>query len=373
MDGSGNSRNILLVIHTPPPFGGGEIQAQNLKDYFSPKTGYIIYDYSRKDHSRAKWNKLDFRSISHGFVWIIKVTYLIIHYKPEVVYFTLPKSFLAFLRNMSIIPVLKLTGSRLYGELPGTSFLFLEKKSTFQYVIGLFFLKKIDEIRFLSPGIAQMHSNFGLKKIIVIENGVRIPSGFSVAKKIFFSDTLQLLYVGAIEKSKGIFNSLNAVKLCHDSGVKVHFNIVGEWTSEKEKADAMAFICSSNIEVCITFHGSRKGDEKWSVFRNCAILIHPTFWDGVPLTILEAMGLGLAVISTATGGIPDTVTNNVNGIILKDNTPELLFNSILDLHGNREKLVSFSEANKLKFEKKYKADIFIRNMEDWFEKEQSCK
>jgi hypothetical protein len=36
-------KKSLLVIHTPPPYGGGEIQAQYLKEYFKDKEGFIIY------------------------------------------------------------------------------------------------------------------------------------------------------------------------------------------------------------------------------------------------------------------------------------------------------------------------------------------
>ena len=164
---------ILLVIHTPPPYGGGEVQAQYIKDYFSGVKGYNIYDYSRHNHSRERWNSLfDVRAILAGIWWGIKVVYLLFHLRPCKIYFTLPKSFGGFMRNASVIPFAKLLNTRILGELPGTSFLFLDNGKGVRYQIGLFFLRKIDEIRFLSPRIASLHDPYKLKKTVIIENGI---------------------------------------------------------------------------------------------------------------------------------------------------------------------------------------------------------
>ena len=204
---------ILLVIHTPPPFGGGEIQAMHIKEYFSKNPDFIIYDYVRKKHSRSDWEKASFNVIIHGLIWILKVSCLIIHYRPVKMYFTLPKSYLAFMRNMAVLPLAHLFKVKVFGELPGTSFLFLKDEKSFKYKTGLALLRQIDEIRFLSPSIAGMHEKYMLKHNVVINNGVEIPSGVSVLQDVFYEDYLQLVYVGAIESMKGIFNILEAVKI----------------------------------------------------------------------------------------------------------------------------------------------------------------
>ncbi len=315
---------ILLVIHTPPPFGGGEMQAMHIKEYFSKNPDFLIYDYRRKNHSRSDWEKASYNVIKHGLIWILKVSCLIIRYRPIKMYFTLPKSYLAFIRNMSVLPLAHLFKVKVYGELPGTSFLFLKDEKSFRYKTGLTLLRQIDEIRFLSPSIAGMHEKYRLKHTVVINNGVEIPSGFSVRQDVFYEDYLQLVYVGAIESMKGVFNILEAVKICNEENIKIHFNFIGYWVYESEKHTAQQFIEENNLKKLFTFHGIKTGQDKWDILSKCAILVHPTYWDGVPLTILEALGIGMPVISTSIGGIPDTMTNEVNGIILSENTPEKL-------------------------------------------------
>ena len=357
---------VLLIIHTPPPYGGGEVQALNLKGYFSKQKGYYIYDYSRKNHDRSSWNKLQIRTFFYGFIWLCKVYFLVLKIKPDKVYFTLPKSYFAFIRNALVLPLTILLKIKVYGELPGTSFLFLESPGTFAYNTGLFFLRRIDEIRFLSKKIAEAHIKYSFKHSIVIENGVSIPENKRISDTVFEKEYLPLIYVGAIETSKGIFNSLKAIKICTDNGVRVHFNIMGYWISDLEQKNALKYIEANCIQEHITFHGIKSGIEKWTIFSNNAILIHPTYWDGVPLTILEALALGLTVISTKVGGIPDTITSGTNGTILANNDPKELAEAIKFYYYHRESLKEISKKNQVHYKENYRVEIFLKNMERWF-------
>jgi glycosyltransferase involved in cell wall biosynthesis len=361
------STKILLVLHTPPPFGGGEIQAQNLKDYFSKKKDFYIYDYSRKNHSRSKWSKVfDIQAIIAGIWWGIKVIYLMFSLKPDKVYFTLPKSFKAFMRNASVIPFAKLTHTKILGELPGTSFLFLDRGKGIRYNIGLFFLKQIDEIRFLSPRIANIHASYKFRKPVIIENGISFPAEKYVDPQVFKRPVLDLLYIGAVERSKGIFNTLEALKICSERNVRLHFHVVGYWPDSGEEKEAISYIESHKLNTLITLHGILTGDSKWELLSKCAILVHPTYWDGVPLTILEALAIGLPVVSTNVGGIPDTIKNGVNGTILQKNNPEELSHALMHYNDNRQELLTISKNNRSLFTKRFDLKIFLNNMEKWF-------
>lgn len=360
-------KKILLVIHTPPPFGGGEIQAQHIKDFFKYKEEYFIYDYSRKNHSRSNWDKVfDLSAIISGIWWEMKVIYMLFNLRPDKIYFTLPKSFRGFMRNASIIPFAKLVNAKILGELPGTSFLFLDYGKGLRYRTGLFFLRRIDEIRFLSPRIAELHAHYKIRKPVIIENGIKIEKNVFVKYDVFKRPVLDFLYIGSIEKSKGIFNSLNALKLIIAKGHKIHFHIIGYWPNPSEEIEALRFIQQNNLEQTITFHGILDGKSKYEVFRNCAVLIHPTFWDGVPLAILEALAVGLPIITTNVGGIPDTIKDGANGIILTENTPELLCEAIAYYSNNRHILPVISERNKTLFKDRFELSIFLKNMENWF-------
>lgn len=360
-------KKVFLVLHTPPPYGGGEIQAQHLKNYFGGRDNFFVYDYSRKNHSRSKWDsKFDILAILAGIWWDIKVIFLLFWLRPDKICFTLPKSFMAFMRNAFVMPFAKLLNVKILGELPGTSFLFLEKGRGVKYHVGLYFMRMVDEIRFLSPRIASLHSKYKLRKSIIIENGILPQQRTYLNHDIFFEPVLNLLYVGSIERSKGIFNTLQAIDTCKKLGYLLHFHVIGYWPKAADEQEAMRFIRQNDLVDEITFHGILTGNEKWSKFEKCAILLHPTYWDGVPLTILEALSIGMPVISTKVGGIPDTINDGVNGIILSENTPDKLVEAILYFINNRKLLPMISENNKTLFKKRYDLQIFLKNMENWF-------
>lgn len=361
-------KKVLLVIHTPPPFGGGEIQAQYLKDHFKENKDFIIFDYSRKTHSRSDWQRIKIRTVLHGIYWILKVSFLIIYYKPKKIYFTLPKKFSAFLRNASIIPLTKIFGIKILGDLPGTSFLFLQNPKSFKYLIGLYLLKRIDEIRFLSKKIAEEHKDLQLKNKIVINNGIKIPNNLQVNTEVFFHKILNVLYIGSLEYSKGIFNSVAAIKICKDNNIRIKLNLIGYWVQDDEKSRIENYITDHDLSDFITFHGIKTDFDKWNLFVENALLLHPTFWDGVPFSILEALALGMPVISTFVGGIPDTINNGINGTLIIQNTPESIAEALLYYYNNRSVLMEMSIRNKRLFKEKFTLDIFLKNMNTWFYK-----
>ena len=363
------SKKILLLLHTPPPFGGGEIQAQNLKEYLRKRETYIIYDYARESLTRKKQGRFNLANIGFGFYWIWHSALLLLKHRPSKIYFTLPKGYFAFLRNGIIILLSRILKVKVLGELPGTSFLFLAHERSFQSRSGAFLLRQVDEIRFLSQTIAAMHERYHLKKSIVIDNGVFVPENLQVNASVFAEPVLPLLYVGSICYSKGIFNSLQAMKICREANLTVHFNIVGLWENDAEKRQAEDFIEENKLTDMITFHGQKLADEKWQLFSRNAVLLHPTYWDGVPLSILEAFGLGLGVISTRVGGIPDIMSDGINGILLEVSDPLKIFNAIAELHRDRERLKCISEANRELFASRFGLERFLLNMRTWFEKE----
>ena len=361
-------RKTLLVLHMPPPFGGGEIQAAALNNYFKENKNYVIFNYSRKSLNRVTQGRFDIKNFFFGLYWILKCILLCAARKPEKIYFTLPKGFYAFLRNAVVIMAARAMKIRILGELPGTSFTFLDKEGSFKYKIGLYFLRKVDEIRFLSKSILGYHSKYGFRNNIVIKNGIEIPQSFLVNSSIQNSQTLNLVYIGSIEYAKGTFNILQALTICVKKNMDVHFHFIGGWFSEDEKEESLEYILQHELSNHITFHGFKTGNDKWILLSRCAILVHPTYWDGVPLSILEAIGLGLTVISTHVGGIPDTITEGENGFLLKDNTPEELAKVIALLYDNRSMLHEISQKNIELYKNEYHIQIFLQNMNAWFDK-----
>ncbi|MCD4651575.1 MAG: glycosyltransferase, partial [Candidatus Cloacimonetes bacterium] len=327
--------DILLVLRTPPPVGGGEIRAMHAKKYFSDKSGYLVFDYSLGASDKSSQGKATLANIKRGIFWIYNTCKLIMKHRPKAIYFGLGQDFGSFARNSVGALWAKLFGVRVLAELAGTSFLFLENKSSPLYHIGLLLLRQVDDMRLLSPRIRDMFLQYKLPKITVYANGVTLPQNIEVNPDVFKAEILPLLYIGTLEQSKGVLNLVEALALCIKAGLKVHLNLLGEWSNQEDKDTCNKCIKDNNLEEHLTFHGVQTGEKKWEIFKNCALLVHPTFWDGVPLTILESMGIGLGVISTRVGGIPDTLIDGEGGYILEKSEPTAVVECIKKLVEDR--------------------------------------
>ena len=67
-------------------------------------------------------------------------------------------------------------------------------------------------------------------------------------------------------------------------------------------------------------------DKKEKYLRECSIFILPSYNEGMPMSIIEAMAYKNAVISTNVGGIPQVIDNNKNGILIEQGDKKQLYN-----------------------------------------------
>ncbi|MEO6838632.1 MAG: glycosyltransferase family 4 protein [Ginsengibacter sp.] len=359
------SGKILLILNLPPPYGGGEIRSEYLYKRLNGNEDYIIISNSRKKSNKSTQGKLTFYNIFFGIKIFAKAVYYIVFFRPKKLFLGIPKQFKPFTRTALIIGVASVFRIKINGELAGDSFVFLNKDN-YQKKIGLFFLRKITEIRVLGESIKNKLSQFQICKLVVIDNGIYVPKNIKSCRDNF-SNPLKLLFVGAVNYSKGIKNLVECANLLKKEDINIRLDIMGEWSNTSQKEEIINYIKNNRLEDIITFHGLVTTEEKWKTYENNSILVHPTFWDGQPLVILEAMGCGLAIISTKVGAIPDTMQNDYNGTILPENNPTELCNAIKKYYNNREMIKTVSKNNIKTYHERYTIDSYILRMIKWLE------
>lgn len=360
------SRDILLILGVPPPYGGGEIRASMVDKYFCGSAGYRIFRYSREMGSKSTQGRVTIRNLSFGLYYILRCFAEILSHRPRVVFLSIPKDFRSFARSIPIIALASILGIRIFGELAGARFTFLD--GGWRKYVGLFFLRRIYSIRFLGQHIREGHLEYRLPRPVVFSNGIELPRP-RLYSCLTDGQRIQLLAVGALNRSKGTGRIIEAIAMCRRRGVEVSCDFVGEWSNVRFREEMVEFVAKNSLSSCVHFYGLIKGDAKWDYYRRAHILVHPTDWDGQPLTILEAMGMGLAVISTNVGAIPDTISHGVNGILLQENSPEQLSDAICELHRDRQKLQSIMGRNIMDFDRRFDASIYLKNLRNWIEAE----
>jgi N-acetylglucosaminyldiphosphoundecaprenol N-acetyl-beta-D-mannosaminyltransferase len=122
-----------------------------------------------------------------------------------------------------------------------------------------------------------------------------------------------VLYLNRIESRKGYENLLYAIPAVLTRCPRTTFVLAGDG----DVVSARRIATDLGVDRFVEFPGWVEGDRKWRLLAQADILCLPSFAEGVPITLLEAMGAGVAVVTTPVGGIPDVVQNGENGILVQ--------------------------------------------------------
>ncbi len=148
------------------------------------------------------------------------------------------------------------------------------------------------------------------------------------------SESLQLLFVGRLVRSKGLEYLITALRLVQGKGYDVKLNIVGSG----EEADVLRRLANQlGIADYVKFRGFiAHGSKLWDIYRASDIFVLPTLTEGFPRVLYEAMGQGLPIISTNVGGISGILTNEENALIIPPRNSGAISESVIRLGADRK-------------------------------------
>ena len=200
---------------------------------------------------------------------------------------------------------------------------FYEKSYFFSRYLIRNFIEKSDSVICLSVSWFEFYrQNFKTKNLVILSNIINYP--FKAARNS--ADTrITFLFLGLIGKDKGIFDLLNVIgknKDKYDSRIKL---LIGG-NGEVKRLNNL--IIKYQLGETVEFMGWVSKEAKVSAFNNSDIYILPSYNEGMPVSILEAMSYGLAIISSNVGGIPEIVKNKVNGVLIEPGNLEQIERSI---------------------------------------------
>lgn len=153
-----------------------------------------------------------------------------------------------------------------------------------------------------------------------------------------------LLFIGSLDERKGILDLLSALELVDDYVV---LNVCGGFADKKTREKFEQFLEKDNR---IIFNGYVNGDKKEKLFRESDILVLPSYGEGMPIVIMEALYYGCAIISTCVGAIPEII-HKENGILINPGDIQKLSGAIHTLVSNKNIINNMKKKNILIGEK----------------------
>lgn len=189
-------------------------------------------------------------------------------------------------------------------------------------------------------------------KIAVKPNFILPDPGFSSERADY------ALFVGRLTEEKGITTLLEAWRTIGD---RVPLRIIGDGPMAGEARRAAESLPG------VTYLGRVPRSESLSQIRGARVLVFPSTWyEGLPLTILEAYATGLPVIASNLGSIREVVLDGRTGLLFTPGSPSELACKVLDLTRRGGQLIEMGREARREFERKYTREKNYRQLTDCY-------
>ncbi len=179
-------------------------------------------------------------------------------------------------------------------------------------------MKKVD-VLVNSPTLFEANKN-NAKTIHLIKTTTLSIHDFYTREDTCKNETIELLYTGRFDLQKGLVELVEATAELIAKNRNVRLHLVG-WENDTTKPVEKLLLKKSKdlkIEDKIIFHGKKTiGIELHKMYRMADIYVLPSYHEGFPRTIWEAMANSLPVIATRVGGIPDYLTDKKNVLLIE--------------------------------------------------------
>ncbi len=201
-------------------------------------------------------------------------------------------------------------------------------------------------------------------KLIVVHCGLDVASfRRSTRTRVDPEGPLNLIYVGRMTPVKGQALLVEAVAQLRRDGLDVRATLVGEGP---QRETLISRVTELGLGGVVTLPGAVGQDEIRALYEAADVFVLPSFAEGVPVVLMEAMALELPVVTTRVAGIPELVEHGVSGYVAPPGRVEPLVDALRELAGNPDLRRSMGEAGRQKVRAEFSIDDSGSALRDMF-------
>ena len=344
-------KKILFLAPIPPPFGGPEIENQMLLNTTYFKNNDLIHINSNIRSKLSQKGKLDAKGIYAFIKKYFEILRIFFTHNIDIFYFLLSSNKIGFLRDSIYVLTAWLLGKRIIAHYHGSYFdgFYVNQNKLYKKYIK-FVLNKNDKIIIQAKSIKKIFKDlYPLKKLEVVFNGIDLKIYSLSDNREEKYEYFTILFLGSLWFPKGFYDLVLAYEqLFSKYENKIQFLFAGE-RSQYSVVQSEFLIdpwrrfyqqhgkqISSKINTFVNncekynakYLGLVFGKEKIKVFQKSDIFVLPSYTEGFSMACLEAMSMGLPVITTPVGALKEIVQDRVNGLITAIGDPTKLMHNI---------------------------------------------
>jgi glycosyltransferase involved in cell wall biosynthesis len=181
-------------------------------------------------------------------------------------------------------------------------------------------LKKSDAVIFQNSDDLQLFLDLNVisksqKTAVVHGSGVNLKQ-FAFRKRTKSKgDSIRFIIVGRLIKEKGADLFLDAAKILREKYANAEFHLIGSPPKNQSNAISLSRLVAYQEQGIVVYHGHQQNIGP--LVSENDVFVLPTYYrEGVPRSILEALSIGMPIITTNTPGCKETITNGSNGMLI---------------------------------------------------------
>jgi glycosyltransferase involved in cell wall biosynthesis len=361
--------NILIVGQTPPPYGGAAMMIERT----------INGDYGDEIcifHVRLNFSKemndiglFQLKKIFHALSIVKQIYKYKFRYKIHTIYY--------FPAGPKIVPILRdIIILGLTRPLFDRTIFHFRAAGLSEYLRSLpMFLNKLMIKTYFKPEVGIRLSPYTpddakyikATKEYIVYNGIE-DHGRGRRQKLDANRCINLLFIGILQKSKGVSILLEACAKLYSSEVNFKCHILGEFQSAEYKNSCLEYVNLESLGNNVIFHGVKLDEEKYKIMQECDIFVFPTHFEseGTPGVIIEAMSFSIPIVSTIWRGVPSLVEHGKNGLLSEINNSDEIFKNILFFIQNPNELILYGMNGRKKYLDQFNLETYYRKMGEIF-------
>ena len=299
----------MKIIQIMPEFGlaGAEIMCENLT-YELIKLGHHVivvslYDYHSVITERLEKAGIDVRYLGKkpglDFSMIKKIKKILKESKADVIHthrycaqYAVPAAIMAGVKQRvhTVHSIAKEENGRLARKLN-----------------NIFFKKNIVVPVALSANIQKTiidEYTLDIEKVPIVFNGIDL-NRCNVKQDYKSVGKFKIIHVGRFQDVKNHKGLIEAFKIFNQKYPNSELHLIGEGENKKQIEE---LVFAKKISNSVIFHGLQSNVHQFLSIMDVFVL--PSVYEGIPMTLIEAMGTGMPIVATAVGGVPDMLDEN---------------------------------------------------------------
>ncbi len=189
----------------------------------------------------------------------------------------------------------------------------------------------------------------------VLPNAVSAPAIGSSARN---DGPVRVVYLGHFLPFKGIYDLVDAIAHIRATAPEIKFLLCGLHEVEQVRARCE----HRGVMPAVEHLGPIPFEERWAVLQQADVFVLPSYEEGLPVTLLEAMAVGLPIIATPVGGIPQVMQDGINGLFVQPGDVNGLAARTLQLAQDPALRRRMGEANRIRVAREFDAAAFVEKL-----------